>query len=237
MEINKIKIKQDRVTIDYSKIHTIGDNNTFVNKYSIDSPEQPTEAFKKAFQNLDFHFIEICEFANKQEDIAVTCEDVKITGITLKHKEGVFEGAIITGTKQLAYSNSPLVVNTPIKLVNYDDEFDRMKHFTDPALTAIKKVIEHAEEYVNGKRLQVEIDLKDKQEEEVPAAQQEIDTDKPKETEPKDEPVGESPGPDENPEKTDTSEPVADKKETEESSDTVGPGNEAIEKPEKPDIE
>lgn len=49
MHITKIKIKQDRVFVEYDKAVIVGEEK-LVNKYSIDSPEQPAGAFKKAFQ-------------------------------------------------------------------------------------------------------------------------------------------------------------------------------------------
>ncbi|NHZ87202.1 MAG: hypothetical protein GWP19_15235, partial [Planctomycetia bacterium] len=128
---------------------------------SIDSPEQPIGSFKKAFQAMDFHLIEMCELCDKPSDIVVMCEDVNITGLSFKYKDGTLTSAVITGTKQLAYSNSPLVLNSPNKSVNIDGEFNKMVHLTDPCIAVLKSVIEHAIKYVGGERLQLEMDLKD----------------------------------------------------------------------------
>ena len=159
MHVTKIKIKQDRVFVEYDKVVVVNKEN-LVNKYSIDSPEQPVGAFKEAFQNMDFFLIELCELCDKPADVPTMCEDVTITGLSFKYSEGELSSAIITGTKALAYSNSPLVLNTPNKSVCVD-EFDKMQHLTDPCIAGLKSVLEYAKNYVEGERLQIEIDLRD----------------------------------------------------------------------------
>ena len=160
MHITKIKIKQDRVFVEYDKIVIVEDKE-LLNKYSIDSPEQPVEGFKKAFQAMDFFLIELCELCDKPDEIPIMCEDVTISGLTLKYADGELTSAIVTGTKQLAYSNSPLVLNTPNKSINIDGDFNKMVHLTDPCIAALKSVIDHAKDYVKGERLQIEMDLKE----------------------------------------------------------------------------
>ena len=160
MHITKIKIKSDRVSIEYDKTVVVNEEE-LLNRYSIDSPEQPFGAFKDAFQKMDFFLIELCELCDKPKDIPVMCEDVGITGLSFKYKDGELASAVITGTKQLAYSNSPLILNTPNKSVNIDGDFNKMVHLTDPCIAVLKSVIEHAKKYVNGERLQIEMDLKD----------------------------------------------------------------------------
>ncbi len=157
MHVTKIKIKQDRVFVEYDKA-VIVEEKELLNKYSIDSPEQPVGAFKEAFQKMDFFLIELCELADKPKDVPVMCEDVNITGLSFKYENGELLSAIITGTKALAFSNSPLVLNTPNKSVCVD-EFDKMQHLTDPCIAGLKAVLGHAEQYVNGERLQIEMDL------------------------------------------------------------------------------
>ncbi len=159
MHVTKIKIKQDRVFVEYDKA-VIVEEKELLNKYSIDSPEQPVGAFKEAFQKMDFFLIELCELADQPKDVPVMCEDVNITGLSFKYENGELLSAIITGTKALAYSNSPLVLNTPNKSVcSGDNEFDRMKNLTDPCIAGLNAVLEHAKNYVDGERLQIEIDL------------------------------------------------------------------------------
>ncbi len=160
MHVTKIKIKQEHVSIEYDEGIVINDEE-LLNRYSIDSPEQPVTTFKDAFQKMDFHLIELCELCEKPKDIPIMCEDVGITGLSFKYKDGELTSAVITGTKQLAYSNSPLVLNTPNKSINIDGDFNKMVHLTDPCIAALKSVIDHAKDYVKGERLQIEIDLKD----------------------------------------------------------------------------
>ncbi len=161
MNVTKIKIKQDRVFVEYDKA-VIVEEKELLNKYSIDSPEQPVGAFKEAFQKMDFFLIELCELADQPKDVPVMCEDVNITGLSFKYEDGELLSAIITGTKALAYSNSPLVLNTPNKSIcSGDNEFDRMKNLTDPCIAGLKAVLDHAEQYVDGKRLQIELPLND----------------------------------------------------------------------------
>ncbi len=160
MHVTKIKIKQDRVFVEYDKT-VIVEGKELLNKYSIDSPEQPVEGFKKAFQAMDFFLIELCELCEKPQDIPIMCEDVNITGLSFKYKDGELTSAVVTGTKQLAYSNSPLVLNTPNKSININGDFNKMVHLTDTCIAALKSVIDHAKNYVKGERLQIEIDLQD----------------------------------------------------------------------------
>ena len=182
MHVTKIKIKQDRVFVEYDKA-VIVEEKELLNKYSIDSPEQPVGAFKEAFQKMDFFLIELCELADQPKDVPVMCEDVNITGLSFKYKDGELLSAIITGTKALAYSNSPLVLNTPNKSV-CDDEFDKMQHLTDPCIAGLKAVLEHAEQYVNGERLQIEMEFDDDKISEVGPAMRGDTTEKSKEADP-----------------------------------------------------
>ena len=177
MHITKIKIKQDRVFVEYDKVVVVADKE-LLNKYSIDSPEHPVGAFKEAFQKMDFFLIELCELGDKPDDVVIMCEDVNITGLSFKYTDSELSSAIITGTKQLAYSNSPLVLNTPNKSINVGDgEFNKMVHLTDPCIAALKSVIEHAKNYVEGERLQVEIELPQTDDQEDEKVQAEVDAD------------------------------------------------------------
>ncbi len=160
MNVTKIKIKQERVSIEYDEGIVVNDEELF-NRYSIDSPEQPVTAFKDSFQKMDFHLIELCELCDKPKEIPIMCEDVNITGLSFKYKDGELTSAVVTGTKQLAYSNSPLALNTPNKSINIDGDFNKMVHLTDPCIAALKSVIDHAKDYVKGERLQIEIDLQE----------------------------------------------------------------------------
>ena len=160
MHITKIKIKQEHVSIEYDEGIVVNDEE-LLNRYSIDSPEQPVSAFKDSFQNMDFHLIELCELCEKPQDIPIMCEDVNITGLSFKYKDNELTSAVVTGTKQLAYSNSPLVLNSPNKSINVDGDFNKMVHLTDPCIATLKSVIDHAKDYVKGERLQIEIDLKE----------------------------------------------------------------------------
>lgn len=163
MEVTKIKIKQSQVAIDYNKM-VIVDEHESINKYSIVSPEHPTMPFKLAFQKMDFFLIEMCELCGSLDEIPIMCDDVKITGLSFKYEEGELSGAVITGTKALAYSNSPLVLNTPHKSVNFGGEWNKMIHLTGPCVNALQLVIEQAKNYVGGERLQIEIKLNDQSE-------------------------------------------------------------------------
>lgn len=181
MHVTKIKIKQDRVFVEYDK-SVIVEEKELLNKYSIDSPEQPVGAFKKAFQKMDFFLIELCELCDKPADVPIMCDDVTISGLSFKYKDGELLSAIITGTKALAYSNSPLVLNTPNKSIcGVSDEFDRMKHLTDPCIASLQVVLAHAEQYVDGKRLQVEMKLND-QSEKKPKSTEQLQFDEREET-------------------------------------------------------
>lgn len=104
---------------------------------------------------MDFFLIELCD---KPADVPVMCEDVTITGLSFKYKDGELSSAVITGTKALVYSISPLVLNTPSKSVCVD-KFDKMQHLTDLCIAGLKTVSEYAKDYVNGERLQVDIEF------------------------------------------------------------------------------
>jgi len=158
MPITKIKISPEAVAIDYSVSYVDPDSNiTKYNQYTVKSPEHPVLEFPKALQALDYHLIELCELESKPEDISIMCEDVEILGVTFKWKDGKF-AASISGQKVLAYSSSPLILNSPMKREqNIDEKFDSMQHLNTTTVAALTKLIDHAENYVNGIRAQVEM--------------------------------------------------------------------------------
>jgi len=164
MKIHKVKRTDGLITVVFSKKNKVGDDDEF----SMKCHDAPVAGFQKAFDALTPAVVQICELGEEYGNTLV------VTGASFSYGgEAEVMGVVITAQKALCTANSPLIINTP-----HLPSEDVSGQGNEPTLS--KKQVKALEElqrqtvnYVEGKRLQLELklegadDMKAKEEEVV----------------------------------------------------------------------
>lgn len=137
-EINKIKLKDGRTTIRYTE-PVSGD------EFEINSIDPARPELSKALNALVDDVVEICELDMIDEDL----HKITVLGVSFTYTQGI--GATITALKTLEFSASPLVLNTPHKFSECENE---MQMLTTEAVARLKNLIVECNRYINGDRAQ-----------------------------------------------------------------------------------
>jgi hypothetical protein len=135
----------DHVVIKYHE----DDKEIILHKTARAAPE-----FYRAFDDLSPHVCQIGEFAEHEKD------RTRVSGMSVAYhtdKEGNKTMAVIfTAKRRLVASPQPLTFNTPAKYDNHPDPDQKMG---PECLILVRQVIAAADEYIDGKREQVTMDL------------------------------------------------------------------------------
>lgn len=134
MNISKVKLKDDRVIIEYEKKSDVVERN---NQFALACADEPLPEFTAALTGLARYVLEICELP---EDML---NRVKVTGVTYSST-----GAVVTAQISLLKSNCPLNINTPHVAES---------EMTPMCVTALQHVRDEAKRYVLGERAQGEL--------------------------------------------------------------------------------
>lgn len=125
-----------------------------------ESNDPPKVELEKALQAMCKHLVEICEFPEEW------VYDITVRGVTVRYGKGGRMGLVIRGVKELAYSRTPLAVNTPYHQEEFDDDSeddDESEEGSGVELSVFgpdcKKDLERLEElalaYLDGDRRQL----------------------------------------------------------------------------------
>lgn len=142
IQIKKISVTSDKVSITYKSTH-----NGTTEECFLSSSEKGRESLYLAMSELNMHIVQLCELPN---DVG---SDLKATSISFSDNEGVM-GAVITGTKKLSNSNTPLLLHTPHKTEFNKDGNTTVKHLPADTCRCLRKLQEAAIYYLKGKRAQ-----------------------------------------------------------------------------------
>lgn len=123
--------------------------------YSMSCSDKPTPAFIDALKALIEHAVEACELPVEDSDN----HKWEITGVSFSYSgENDTMGVTISALRELFNSNSPLVLNTPHKIVEpYSLGADDTQVMTDDCRDAVELLIAEAEAYLSGDRAQTEL--------------------------------------------------------------------------------
>lgn len=149
----KIKYDGQKVHLEWEVVY--GDDST--DEYVLKCTDRPAQRFVDALQSLALHVAICCEVDNAE----AWSSAITVKGVSLSHTNGIM-GAVITATRALKNSNSPLVINTPHKPAEPYAEGeggDAQLHTCLPTacITAINALISESDRYINGHRQQMQL--------------------------------------------------------------------------------
>lgn len=153
MQITKIKFKNGLTEIHYNVNRNSVDSNGFVvshvDEYTIKSTEAPAPELESSLQNLASEVCDMLELPSTYE------QGLTVTGVSFSYPNDIM-GAVITASKKLVNSYSPFNLNTPFKpsqdYNGNDDMNDNL--LDDETVRKLNKLLDEAEQYINGKRKQ-----------------------------------------------------------------------------------
>lgn len=105
--------------------------------------EAPKESFIETLQSFDDELIEILNLPENYK------QNITITGLTIKHEDDGF-GCCISALKKFSKNNSVFCINTPFQS-SYDPNLN------EDLQTKIGKMLNEANDYLNGVRLQANL--------------------------------------------------------------------------------
>ena len=143
MEITKVKVKGTRIHIEWT---TLREGGGEPDEHVLRSNEKPLQSFVDAMLGLRQA---ICEEAELPNEMAA---QITPLGISLTYYDDSRMGAVISGTRKLTNSNSPLVINTPHKPDEPANDQDQTPLLCSVTTAAIDHVIHEAVRYIQGER-------------------------------------------------------------------------------------
>jgi hypothetical protein len=151
MRILKAKItSEERINIEYQ-------NNG--DEFSLTSKQEAAPSFYEALNNLKSHVVEMCELPDEYLDRII------VRGVTFSYGgDAEVMGATIIAQMKLSHSNVNLNLNTPHKAEDSYSESpaDPKQLLTDDCIHDLHDFQAEAEEYINGKRKQLNLYDKEK---------------------------------------------------------------------------
>lgn len=129
-----------------------------VNVISFESNEEPHPDLIKALQDMAKHLQEICEIETLSGRL------ITVRGITVTYKKmddgRLIRGLVISGTRELYTSQSPMSLNSPHKPEDpYSPTGDEAYCLTPECVEDVERVVREAFAYLDGKRAQGTLDF------------------------------------------------------------------------------
>ncbi len=149
MRFQKIKYSKDKVKIEYELKTEKGGWD----QYSFACSDEPKPGFKEALVALGQDVIALCELPENY------ITRIIVTGISLSYAtDDEIPGATIISQMALRNSNVNLNLNTPFKPFQpYSEGADISQILSEACVERLERLMEEAEEYVNGIRAQKEM--------------------------------------------------------------------------------
>jgi hypothetical protein len=149
------KLKTGKIEIRYFIIHNEEDKTTV----KMESPQPPREAFDEVLLDLKPHFIKICELPETDKS------KIRLTGINITRSgENQVIGVVFQGERDLVGSGH-LTLTTPKKHIEKPKSDTEDCHILNPQCgKLVLKFIDECQAYVNGERLQIEIETEQEEE-------------------------------------------------------------------------
>lgn len=131
--------------------------NDIIDEFDFKSKDKALPELYNALQTMAYHACRICEFPQSY-DKNVTVLGVSFSYVELEDRDDVM-GAVITFSKVLDNSNSPLIINTPFKSSehyntdeNGESPLDDAILLTPACVDALKDLELEAFRYIDGER-------------------------------------------------------------------------------------
>lgn len=141
--INKVHIKSENVEIAYDELDDRGTRDIKVNWR-----HKPNKEFQDAMDALAEHVIDLSEFPDEW------LPEIKVRSVSFSYEEenGTI-GAVISATRELKHSTSPLNIHTPIKAESPGDvelAGDSKLFLSPQCVNALHVVRDRALDYLDG---------------------------------------------------------------------------------------
>ena len=153
MNITKVKVEGARIHIKWTTPSKTGSEP---DEHILRSNETPRPEFIEAMLGLRQAIVVEAELPEEM------IEQITPRGVSLKTYADGRMGAVISGTRALENSNSPLVLNTPLKADEGANETDPTPLLSDVTREAVDEVVREAVKYIQGERAQQELLLEEK---------------------------------------------------------------------------
>jgi len=147
MNITKFKSTNEIFAIEFQE--TVGDSTV---SFVVSSKDVPTEAFADSLRNLKTVVKDVCEL---NDDL----QNIEVKGVSFSEQKDKNIGIVLTATRKLFNSDSPMNFNSPIKLLHPVGEETNNKSLQDNYKVFVVTFIEQCTEYVKGMRLQTSLKL------------------------------------------------------------------------------
>ena len=152
ISFTKIKYSKERLILKYTDDLEKGQN-----KHELDSFETPEPELIACFKELAYEVAEICELT----DIENIKDRIQVIGVSFSNTNDI-RGTVISALLTLRKTNAPLCINTPHKP---DEAYSEQgeDHMRIETIAILDTLEEYATRFLQGKRAQIELDLKVKE--------------------------------------------------------------------------
>lgn len=144
IQLTRVSYKKGKVAISWLQQRPEDQTDEF----SLVSTEQPTHRFVEALQALVPHVLRICELPDQYGN------GITVLGVSFSHTNDVM-GAVMTATKKLCHSTSPMLINTPHKPSEPYSGDDDSNCLDLETVQALQSVWDQALAYLRGDRAQM----------------------------------------------------------------------------------
>lgn len=144
-------MSDDSIKIEYEELN----RNGGWDEYSMKSAEEPAPSFEHALDDLAPHVEQMCELTTNDHQV----HPYTVRGVSFSYGgDHDVMGATITAERTLTNSNSPLILNTPHKIAEpYAEGSDETQVMTNDCLIDLERLQNEAEDYLEGKRAQMDM--------------------------------------------------------------------------------
>lgn len=149
--VTKIKVKKG---VYYFAWEIYQETTKNWDQHTLSCKDPPREELKERIQVMANHVAEICEFPDYD------LKKLIVSGITLSYGDEGNCYLVITAQKHLEYSKAPLIINTPARPAEPENENDDPAFcWSDELARDIGILEEEAWKYINGDRAQQKLDF------------------------------------------------------------------------------
>lgn len=151
-QINKFKLaKNDRYYVSYSILRNDPENS---DDYTLDTLDKPAPSLLNKIMVFRKWVNEICEFNLKKDDL----KSLIIRGFSFSHSKGIL-GVTVMAQKELRYSNSPLIINTPHKIEDFYSSGggDKKQLLPSQMVNDAYELVDEIIDFIKGNRAQMNL--------------------------------------------------------------------------------
>lgn len=149
--ITKIKVKKGEYFFSWEIFQASTKN---WDKHTLSCKDKPRPELLERLQTLANHVTEICEFGERETKKLI------VSGVSLSYGDDGNCYLVITAQKALEYSKAPLIINTPARPAEPENDADSPEFcWSDELANDIDALEREAWKYIDGERAQQTLDF------------------------------------------------------------------------------